>query len=243
MDQKLPIRASTQQQIPVDDIQDNLVILKNGCCCYVLSVTSLNFSLLSETEQDATIYAYAALLNSLTFPIQLIISSKRKDISLYLNVLLEKENKETNPLLQGMIKRYRKFIEEMIKKNNVLDKEFYLVIPFFPIELGLNTNTPLSFLSSPKSLPFSKAYLIEKAKVSLNPKRDHLVRQFARIGLSATQLNTHELITLFYNTYNLEQAESQKIFPEAQYTSTIVQSVKNLKETPPQPATPAPVSK
>jgi len=238
MDQKLPVRASTQQQIPLEDIQDNLVILKNGCCCYILSVTSLNFSLLSETEQEATIYAYAALLNSLTFPIQLVISSKRKDISLYLNVLLEKENKETNPLLQGMIKRYRKFIEEMIKKNNVLDKEFYLVIPFFPIELGINTNTTFSFLSPSKSLPFSKSYLIEKAKSSLNPKRDHLVRQFARIGLMATQLNTQEIVTMFYQSYNVEQAESQKIFPEAQYTSTIVQSIKSSKVSPLSPPSP-----
>jgi hypothetical protein len=238
MNDKLPIRATTQQQIPLEDIIDNLVVLKNGCCCYILSITALNFSLLSEAEQESTIYAYAALLNSLTFPVQIVISSRRKDITSYLNILLEKENKETNLLMQGMIKRYRKFIEEMIKKNNVLDKQFYLVIPFFPIELGINSATPLSFMSSPKSLPFSKSYLVEKAKISLNPKKDHLIRQFARIGLSATQLNTQELTTLFYEIYNAEQSESQKITPEAQYSSLAVQSVKTNQPVPTEPISP-----
>ncbi len=137
MDPKQPIRATTQEQIPLEDIQDDLVILKDGSCCAILNVTAMNFSLLSETEQEATIYSYAALLNSLTFPIQILIRSKQKDITAYLKILLQAENDQKNPLLKNLISKYRKFVEEMIKKNNVLDKKFYIIIPFYAIELGI----------------------------------------------------------------------------------------------------------
>jgi hypothetical protein len=230
MDPKLPIRATTQEQIPIEDINENLVILKNGSCCLILQVTALNFSLLSETEQEAIIYSYAALLNSLTFPIQILVKSTRKDISSYLKILLQAENDQNNPLLKNQVNKYRRFIEEMIKKNNVLDKKFYLVIPFFAIELGIKQTTSLNPFTSRKntSLPFSKSYLIEKAKMSLYPRREHLIRQFARIGLYAWQLSTEELIALFHEIYNSEQVESQKISPEAQYTSYTVQSIDKI---------------
>jgi hypothetical protein len=230
MDPKLPIRATTQEQVPIEDINENLVILKNGSCCLILQVTALNFSLLSETEQEAIIYSYAALLNSLTFPIQILVKSTRKDISSYLKILLQAENDQKNPLLKNQVNKYRRFIEEMIKKNNVLDKKFYLVIPFFAIELGIKQTTSLNPFTSRKntSLPFSKSYLIEKAKMSLYPRREHLIRQFARIGLYAWQLSTEELIALFHEIYNSEQVESQKISPEAQYTSYTVQSIDKI---------------
>jgi len=231
MDPKLPIRATTQEQLPIEEIDENLVILKDSSCCLILQVTALNFSLLSEAEQEAIIYSYAALLNSLTFPVQIVIKSKRKDISSYLKILLQAENDQRNPLLKNQVNKYRRFIEEMIRKNNVLDKKFYLVIPFFSVELGFKQATTSFNLFSPKkgsSPSFSKSYLIEKAKMSLYPKRDHLIRQFARIGLFAWQLSTEELIALFHAIYNPEQTESQKISPQAQYTAFSVQSVNRI---------------
>lgn len=228
MDPKLPIKATTQQQIPLEDIQDDMFILKDGSCGIILSTTALNFSLLSESEQDAIIYTYAALLNSLTFPVQILVRSKRKDISFYLSLLLEEETKQKNPLLQNQIKKYRKFIEETIKKNNVLDKEFYVIIPFSTIELGAPQAMASSLKPKRVGLPFSKTYILEKAKISLAPKKDHLVRQFARIGLITQQLNTEELISLFYEIYNYEQASRQKISPESQYHHPVVQSTKQI---------------
>lgn len=226
MDPKLPIRASTQQQIPIENIRDNIFVLKDGSCGIILSVAALNFSLLSETEQEATIYAYAALLNSLTFPIQIVARSRQKDISSYLAILLEEENKQKNPLLQNQIKKYRKFIEEMIKRNNVLDKEFYVVIPFSIYELGVSQAVTKSLIPQKSTLPFSENYILEKAKINLAPKKDHLIRQFARIGLITRQLTSDEMVTLFYEIYNPKQAERQKISPGTQYTYPLVQSVK-----------------
>ena len=224
MDSKLPIRASTQQQVPLENIRDNLFILKDGSCGVVLSVSALNFSLLSETEQEATMFAYAALLNSLTFPIQILARSKQKDISSYLAILLEEENKQKNPLLQGQIKKYRKFVEEMIKRNNVLDKDFFVVIPFSLFELGSAEVLGKNLLPQKKSLPFSENYIVEKAKINLGPKKDQLIRQFSRVGLVAKQLNTQELIALFYEIYNPKQAERQKISNDGQYSSSLVQA-------------------
>lgn len=201
---QIPIRASTQEHLPIEDIQGNLVILKDGSCAMIISVSSVNFDLLSEREQEAIIYAYGALLNSLTFPIQLLIRSQKKDISSYLN-LLEKQQikKASSPLLENLIASYRKFVAEMVKKNNVLDKKFYVVIPFSALELGV-ASTLTSLIKPGRSLPFSKDYILEKAQVALVPKRDHLVKLFARLGLTAKQLQNKDLINLFYEIYNGE---------------------------------------
>ena len=219
----LPIRGSTQQAIPIEDIKDNLVILKDGSVCLVLRTTALNFGLLSEPEQDATIYAYASLLNSLTFPIQILVRSQRKDISSYLELLAGAEEQQGNALLKKQIKKYRRFIEETVKKNNVLDKRFYVVIPFSSFELGVKQALGATILPRKTKLPFAKSYILQKAKISLYPKRDHLLRQFSRMGLMGRQLSTHELISLFYEIYNPEIAESQKVTVGAEYTAPIIQ--------------------
>lgn len=219
----LPVRGSTQQAIPIEDIKDDLAILKDGSACLLLQTTALNFGLLSESEQDATIYAYAALLNSLTFPVQILIRSQRKDISSYLELLAGAEDTQTNPLLKKQIKKYRRFVEETVKKNNVLDKRFYIAIPFSSFELGIKQALGSTILPRKVKLPFSKSYILQKAKTSLYPKRDHLIRQFSRIGLSGRQLTTHELISLFYEIYNPEIAEAQKVAIGAEYTAPMVQ--------------------
>lgn len=201
---QIAIRASTQEHLPVEDIQGNLVILKDGSCAMVISVSSVNFDLLSEGEQEATIYAYGALLNSLTFPIQLLIRSQKKDISSYLDLLEKQEiKKASSPLLKNLINSYRKFVAEMVKKNNVLDKKFYVVIPFSALELGVASSLT-SLIKPGRSLPFPKEHILQKAQISLTPKRDHLLKLFSRLGLTARQLENKELIRLFYEIYNSE---------------------------------------
>ncbi len=199
---QIPIRASTQEHLPIEDVKDDLVILKDGSCALILSVSSVNFDLLSEREQEAIIYAYGALLNSLTFPIQILVRSQRKDISSYLQVLEKQEvKKAASPLLAKLIGSYRKFVAEMVKKNNVLDKKFYVIIPFSALELGV-AQTLTSLFRRNQSLPFPLEYILPKAKASLFPKRDHLIRLFSRLGLVSRQMGSKELIKLFYGIYN-----------------------------------------
>lgn len=220
----IPIRASTQEHLEIEDIKDGVVILKNGSACLILSTTAINFNLLSEKEQEATIYAYAGLLNSLTFPIQIVILSKKKDISSYLRLLEEEIGKQRNALLKAQMEKYRQFIEETVKKNNVLDKQFFVILPFSCLELGI-TPTVTSVFKKSRSLPFAKDYILERAKMSLHPKRDQIIRQFNVLGLKTRVLNTAELIQLFFNIYNPEAAGVQRVILGRDYTTPLVTSL------------------
>jgi len=231
---KIAIKASTQDHLEIEDIQEGIVILKNGSSCLAIGTTAINFGLLSEKEQEATIYAYAALLNSLTFPIQIFIRSTRKDITSYLALLAKREVKEKRKLIKEQITKYKEFIQKTVQKNNVLDKKFFIVIPMSALEFGLskgNIQQNLSPLLS--SLPLrkketkpslNKEYIIQQAKINLYPKRDHLLRQLSRLGLQAHQLDNHELIRLFYDIYNPESA-GQQMAEASQYQTPIVKAV------------------
>lgn len=240
-----PIRASTQDHLDIEDIKDNLVILKDGSCCLVLRTSAVNFSLLSESEQDALIYAYAGLLNSLTFPIQIIIRSQRKNISSYLTLLAAQETKLKNPKLKTQLQKYRQFIQKTVQENEVLDKKFYIVIPFSSLELGI-TSTLTSLTKKKTGLPFSKEHIIQRAQANLAPKRDHLLGQLARLGLKVKQLTTPELIKLFYHYYN-PQAGSAEFADSSDYQAPLVQAAVSseqpktrqaAKQPPKQPTSP-----
>jgi len=204
MDAKqIAIKGTTQEHLPIEDIISDLVILKGGSCCYVLETSSVNFDLLSEREQEAMIYAYAAIINSLTFPIQILIRSAIKDLSSYLKNLKAWESKAKNPLMKKQISHYRQFVTEVVEKNNVLAKSFYLAIPFSSFELGIESaKSTIPFFRKTDALPMAKGKIIEKAKVNLEPKKSHIVRVFARLGLKMRQLKTKELIALFHEIYN-----------------------------------------
>ncbi|MEK7091100.1 MAG: DUF87 domain-containing protein [Patescibacteria group bacterium] len=206
MNSKL-ISSTTQDHLDVQDIVQDLVVLKDGSACLVLQVSALNFGLLSETEQDATIYAYAQLLNSLTFSIQIVVSSKQKDISDYLTLLDLQLGKTANPLLHDQLAKYRDFIKTVVRQGNVLDKKFYVAIPFSSLELGISSS--FSVLIKKKALPKPQVEILERAALALSPKRDHLVRLLARIGLRARQLTSPELIQFFFNSYHRSQIETK----------------------------------
>ncbi len=225
---KIAIRASTQEHLEIEDIKDGIVILKDGSCCLVLATTAINFGLLSEKEQEATIYAYAALLNSLNFTVQIVVRSARKDISSYLGLLEEREAKEERKLIKDQIVKYRQFIQETVQKNNVLDKDFYIIIPMSSLELGV-TKTFKKNISRQKSLPFDKTYILQQAKINLYPKRDHLLRQLSRLGLKSNQLENQELIRLFFNVYNPESS-AQPMAESSQYKTPLVKAAILPKE-------------
>lgn len=217
--------STTQNFLDVYDITNNFVILKDGTVSIVLTVNAMNFGLLAEAEQDAVIYSYAALLNSLNYTIQILIQSKTKDATTYLNRLKAQEEKASSTNKRQLIGRYRQFVSELIKERNVLDKKFYVVVPASALELGLvpaknvlpgNTKFDVSTIE--------RSVLLEKAASNLDPKKDHLIAQFNRIGLYAKQLNTQEIIQIFYNNYNPESYEGQEITDSNNYTTPLVQA-------------------
>lgn len=189
----------TQAHIPIKEIAQDLVFLKNGQIACVIQTSAVNFGLLSENEQIAIIAAFAGMLNSLSFSIQIYIRSKRLNISSYLEKLDIARSKQTNPLLSQMMLRYRDFVEKTIKENEVLDKQFYVVVPLWSYELGLNASGEEKF---------------KKIQHIMGPRRDHIMRQLAGIGLVTRPMGTKELIKLYYDCYNsgesLEQVELEE---------------------------------
>lgn len=178
---------TTQQHLLIADIKDDAVLLKNGAAALVLQVSAVNFGLLSDKEQMAIIFAFAQMLNSLSFSIQIVIYSERLNINSYLKVLDKAKQAQLNPLLSTMIGNYRQFIQTTIKENDVLDKKFFLIIPLYALELGITA---------------SKENLQQKIKTVLLPRRDQIIRQLNRVGLKTTQLTKLKLIELLYDIYN-----------------------------------------
>lgn len=197
-----PLISTTQDFMPIAEIIDGLVLFKNGGAAIVLESTSLNFGLLSEREQDAVIAAYAALINSLSFHVQILVRTQKKDIRKYLNYIDEAMAKLKNEKIKALMLSYRGFITETVKKKNVLGKRFFLTVPFSPYELGITGSFKSSFSGKDKPIPYTKDYVTKKAKITLYPKRDHLARQAARLGLRLRQLTTEELVDLYYDIYN-----------------------------------------
>ncbi|KKU62564.1 MAG: hypothetical protein UX86_C0046G0004 [Candidatus Amesbacteria bacterium GW2011_GWC1_47_15] len=206
------VPTPTQTHLDIRDIQSDLVILKDGSACIVLEVSAVNFGLFSEKEQEATIYAYAQLLNSLTFSIQIVVSSKRKDISDYITRLEKYLAKTESPKIREQLVKYRDFIRAIVRQGNVLDKKFYISIPFSSLELGLGSSLRvLGNQKSQQNIPISN--IVDRALTNLAPKRDHLLRLLARIGLRARQLNSAELLQLFYDFYNPENLGTRVTLP------------------------------
>jgi hypothetical protein len=209
-----PVKATTQQFIEIEEIQDDIVLLKDYSAVLVIEISAVNFWLLSSEEQMSIIYAYGSLLNSLSFPLQILILSKKMDISNYLDYLDQRIEKTNDEILKTRLKSYKEFIKNIVKKNTVLEKRFFFVIPFSPLELGISgVNT--SYLK--------KDYVLSRAKTSLYPKRDHLLRLLAKIGLSGKVLQKQELTELFYNLYN-PSPTGRPLAPVESYTDVVLVS-------------------
>jgi len=204
-----PLVSTTQDALPIADITNDIVIYKDGGAALVMESTSLNFSLLSEREQQAVIAAYAAMINSLTFSVQIVVLTQRKDISTYLNYLDQEAKKITQPLLSKLMGEYRNFITESVKKKVILGKRFFIVLYFSPLELGVGKSIA-SLAKKGQTLPFPKSYVIKKAKVTLYPRRDHLARQGGRLGIKFKQLTTPGLIELYHSVYNPQRPAVKK---------------------------------
>lgn len=200
------IRSTTQKFTEIVDITDNIVVFSSGNACLIVEVTSTNFALLSQEEQDAKIFSYASLLNSLSFSIQIFIRSKKIDISLYLKLLDQEAKNTRNQTLGGRIRLYRDFVQELVKVNTVLDKKFYIVVPYSYLEAGIGGAT-----TGVKNDPSRKRVFIESAKAGLELKAKSLHSQLQRLGLLAKTLEKEDLIRLFYEIYDGGSTETNQV--------------------------------
>lgn len=206
-----PIKASTQSFVEIENVKDDVLMLKDSSCCVVIRSGTTNFGLLSEEEQRSMIYSYAGLLNSLSFPIQILILSKKMDISSYLDYLDVKIAGQLDEVLKQRLISYKEFIKNVIKKNTILEKNFYFVIPFSPLEMGVKASA---------GKKYGTEYVFTRAKTALYPKRDHMLRLLKKAGLGGVALTEQELVEIFYNLYN-PSPSGRKLAPIKNYTAVV----------------------
>ncbi len=188
------IKATTQKFIEIENISDDIVLLSGGQACLVLEITATNFSLQSKEEQQSKILSYASLLNSLSFSIQIVILSRKLDISSYIGLLEQEAEKSPNQTLSSHITLYKNFVSELVKKNTVLDKKFYIVISYSFLEKGAGGVASIT----------NKDTFINEAKTMLHSKVKSLIQELQRIGLKSKILVRDDLVNLYFEIYNPE---------------------------------------
>lgn len=219
--------ASVQAYLEIAEIRDNLIILKDNSLRAVLMVSSLNFDLKSEEEQEVIILSYQSFLNSLNFPAQILIRSKRLDLDNYLFQLEEKKKKELNEFIKAQIDEYINFIKSLLEISNIMDKKFYVVIPFYPsgLETGVEKVGALQKIANslnPTWVQKKKEEDFELHKAELLERVNLVVNGLNSLGLRAAQLATLDIIELFYEIYNLDSAQREKLTDIDALTSSFV---------------------
>ncbi|MFH0776678.1 MAG: hypothetical protein V1936_03655 [Patescibacteria group bacterium] len=207
--------GSTQLYLRIAEIHDDVVVLKNGGLRAVLEVDSVNVSLKSEDEQNSLAYSYQNFLNSLEFPIQIVVRSKKLDISNYLSKLKTAGKKQTNEILKNQIGEYSEYVRRLVEFADIMEKSFYVVVPYDPVS-AMSVSLFQNFWNFIH--PGDTMSAFEKRKkdfLDLNKKLEQNVEQIEggleNCGLKTKRLSTGELIELFYGIYNPLTARNEKV--------------------------------
>ena len=205
-------KPSTQRHLDVTEIKDNTVVIKDGTLRVVLLVSSINFALKSEDEQNAIIAAYVNFLNSINFPLQIVIQSRKLNIENYLANLEQVEKEQTNELLRIQTADYRQYVKELIELGEIMTKRFYVVVPYNPLSDRQKNffRRMLDLFQASKIIKLDEKRFLARQR-DLMQRVDHVVSALASIGLKAIILDTQSLIELYYNTYNPDVSERQKL--------------------------------
>ena len=205
---------STQRYLPIAEIRNDTVILKNGGLRAILHIEATNFNLKSETEQEAIIAGYGAFLNTISFPIQILVRSTHINIDTYLVYLRSKMEQQKNQLLREQTASYTNFIVRLLEVADIMQKHFYLILP---IDRNVRRKTLLEkFLewlhpedsavkAGQRNREFNEGASMLKDRIELAQSG------LNSIGLHSRRLPTRELIQLYYETYNPQTSKNQKI--------------------------------
>jgi len=200
-------KSSTQQFLPIDQIREGVAAMKDKSLRGILLVSSLNFALKSDEEQTAIIYQFQDFLNSLDFSCQILAQSRKLNITGYLEKLKEIESRQENDLLKTQTVEYRKFIEKIISSGSIMAKNFYVVVPYYPlIEIpGVAGNAEKNAKASKKDLTEEK---FQRGKYQLWQRMEYVVLGLRRCGLRASPLSTPEIIEILWSSHHPKEAES-----------------------------------
>ncbi len=204
--------ARAQDFVQVKDIKEGVVLLKNGGLRKIILVDGLNFDLKSEDEQSIITFAYQNFLNSLDFPIQINIHSRKLNIEDYLKRLGERQIKEENELLKTQIGEYVEFIKSFVESNAVMTKSFFVVVPYDPVNLPSAGKSLLpKFLGGGAPTPTPGDEILPRNREQLHQRAEQVVSGLRQVGLRAVSLEDPELLELFYNFYNPTTIEKKEL--------------------------------
>lgn len=210
---------STQNTLQIAEIRDGIVIMNDGSYRSVVMVKSINFDLMSLQEQEAVEYSYQGFLNSLYFPVQIFLRSQRVDLQPYIEKLDKIRTEHDNMLLALLMEDYITYIDQLSQQTNIMDKKFYVVIPYFPaVDVQKALTQSKTFISGLGEM-FSKKEQhvtineaeLENAKTELRNRVQAVLAGLLQSGIQGLPLDTQELIELYYDTYNPDTATRQQL--------------------------------
>ncbi|MCC7288948.1 hypothetical protein IT414_00965 [bacterium] len=235
------LRQSTQNHLLLSEIRDGIVVMRDGSLRMVIMASALNFDLKSPQEQDAIESSYQGFLNGLHFPIQILVRSRRMNLDNYLAELERLQGEQENQLLAGLMEDYIYNIRGLIQDINIMDKEFYIVVPYYTLAVtkeGLASKVRKVFEGNREVSQTAETFEAHKRDLI---QRTNLVAQgLAQMGVRAAVLNTQELIELFYSVYNEDESQSQSLVEVDELTTPIVERG-NAAPMPAGPPPPAPI--
>jgi len=193
----------TQDFVPVEEVRNGVVILKNGGYRGIMMCSSLNFALKGDDEQRAIIGGFQNFLNTLDFPVQIVVHSRKTDIRPYLNLLQERMDRQTSELMRIQLREYIAFIRNFIEGADIMTKTFYVVVPYTPVSISAATGN-LPFLGSrSKEGRGGGDRSFEETRIQLEQRMALVSGGLAASGLRAVPLGTEEIIELLYRSFNV----------------------------------------
>lgn len=215
----VPIRTnpnSTQNTLLINEIRDGIVIMNDGSFRSVVMLKSINFDLMSPQERESVEFSYQGFLNSLYFPIQVFVQSKRVDIGPYIDKLDKIRSEHDNMLLALLMEDYIGFMTALAEQTNIMDKKFYIAIPYFPtVNAQAAVKASKSFISNivgqKEQAVVINAGDLETAKQELRNRVQAVLNGLMQCGVQGLPLDTQELIELYYDVYNPDTATRQQL--------------------------------
>lgn len=204
-----PSKSSTQEFVPIKEVRDGIVLLKDGGMRAIVLASSLNFALKSEDERQAIILQFQDFLNSLDFSIEILIQSRRLDIRPYIALLDEQVKKQLNSLMKIQTQEYIEFVRNFAENTNIMTKNFFVVIPYDPaIVTGSSVSAFSSIFGGKKTTEVEQSdAAFEENRTQLEERLSVVEQGLIRTGIRVARLGTEEVIELFYKAFNPGETE------------------------------------
>lgn len=206
---------AAQEFVPVKEIREGVVILKDGSMCGLTMASSLNFALKSPDEQEAIILQFQNFLNSLDFSVQFFIQSRELDIRPYIAFMEERYTAQTSDLMKIQTREYIQFIKTFTEQTNIMSKSFFIVVPYTPAIMGKGDGVLGGLIPGKKKTATSKNESFEEHKGQLLQRMSVVEQGLSRAGIRVAQLGTEELVELYYKIFNPGDLE-KPIVPDQQ---------------------------